>query len=299
MYFGPPPQRIATEPFASLPDKFRKNVGGAGRGWARGNFLEGPSFDRAGNLLCVDIFCGRIYRVSPKAEWDIVAEYDGLPNGLKIHKDGRIFVADRKRGIVIIDPQTGVAQFPLPGPKAGVPFRGPNDLIFSKTGELYFTDQGSTGLQDPTGCVYRWDTKSDALECVIGNVPSPNGLVFNVSETILFLAVTRTNAVWRIELTDPERRTGLFTQIYSTGPDGLALDQKGTVLIAHPGAATVWGVSKTGVPLYQIECGAGPMPTNIAYDPGDPTMLYIIESSASAIVRAHLPVAGNAMYSHA
>ena len=35
-------------------------------------------------------------------------------------------------------------------------FKGVNDLIFAKNGDLYFTDQGSTGLHDPTGCVYRY-----------------------------------------------------------------------------------------------------------------------------------------------
>ena len=29
----------------------------------RHNFLEGPSFDRDGNLYVVDIFAGRVYRI--------------------------------------------------------------------------------------------------------------------------------------------------------------------------------------------------------------------------------------------
>ncbi len=35
-----------------------------------------------------------------------MSEYDGWPNGLKIHKDGRIFITDYKRGIVLLDPAT-------------------------------------------------------------------------------------------------------------------------------------------------------------------------------------------------
>ena len=46
-------------------------------------------------------------RVSPDAEWDVVAEYDGWPNGLAIHKDGRIFIADHKRGIMALDAASG------------------------------------------------------------------------------------------------------------------------------------------------------------------------------------------------
>jgi len=37
-----------------------------------------------------------------------VVQYDGEPNGLKIHRDGRIFVADFKNGIMVLDPVSGV-----------------------------------------------------------------------------------------------------------------------------------------------------------------------------------------------
>ena len=50
-----------------------------------------------------DIPFGRIFRISPKGGWDLVVEYDGEPNGLKIHRDGRIFVADHKRGLMLLD----------------------------------------------------------------------------------------------------------------------------------------------------------------------------------------------------
>ena len=34
-------------------------------------------------------------------------------------------------------------------------FKGPNDLVFARNGDLYFTDQGQTGPHDPMGRVYR------------------------------------------------------------------------------------------------------------------------------------------------
>ncbi|MDH2435414.1 hypothetical protein QCD60_23095 [Pokkaliibacter sp. MBI-7] len=70
------------------------------------SFLEGPSFDRQGYLYVTDIPYGRIFRISPQRDWQLIAEYDGWPNGLKIHKDGRIFIADYKNGILLLDPDT-------------------------------------------------------------------------------------------------------------------------------------------------------------------------------------------------
>jgi gluconolactonase len=246
MYVGAAPTELATEVFTVLPDQLGKRVDGVRR-----NFLEGPSFDRDGNLLCVDTSAGRVYRISPKGEWEVLAEYDGIPNGLKLHRDGRAFIADRKRGVMVIDPERATIDCLLPGPKTGESFLGLNDLIFAANGDLYFTDQGRTGLQSPTGRVWRY-TEAGSLECLIDNAPSPNGLVLNVRETALFVAVTRANAVWRIELDDPQYRTGLFVQLFSAGPDGLALDQNGNVVVAHPTVGAVWVFSRLGEPLYYL-----------------------------------------------
>ena len=62
MYAAPP--EIRTEVFARLPEHLRVTCDPAVRfGHAQDSFLEGPSFDRDGNLWCVDIPYGRIFRV--------------------------------------------------------------------------------------------------------------------------------------------------------------------------------------------------------------------------------------------
>jgi gluconolactonase len=295
MYFGPPPTVIETEVFATLPAKFKP---GASEPRSRANFLEGPSFDRQGKLYCVDIRMGRVYRISPSAQWDIVAEYDGEPNGLKIDRDGRIFIADRRKGILQLDAQAGKVETVLAGNSKGR-FKGVNDLIFAKNGDLYFTDQGTTGLHDPTGCVYRYTTRGQ-LDCLLDNVPSPNGLVFNRKENELFVAVTRASAVWRVPMDQAGAATkvGLFVQLFSPGPDGLALDEEGNVVVTHPGLGLVWVFSKRGEPLYQVKSCAGEMTTNIAYGGEDRKTLYIVDSKEANILIAQMPVAGKAMYSH-
>ena len=62
-----PPRRIKSEVFARLPDRLRitnrRSAWAFGRSGELHSFLEGPSFDRAGNLHLVDIPYGRILRV--------------------------------------------------------------------------------------------------------------------------------------------------------------------------------------------------------------------------------------------
>jgi gluconolactonase len=300
-----PPQQIETEVFARVPDQFRR---GRRTPWADANrggevldtFLEGPSFDRAGNLYVVDIPFGRIFRISPAGEFTLVTEYDGQPNGLKIHRDGRIFIADYKNGIMLLDPGSGKVTPVLEG-RWSESFKGVNDLFFGSNGDLYFTDQGQTGLHDPTGRVYRW-TAGGKLELLVGTVPSPNGLVLNKKESILYVAVTRGNCVWRLPLQADggTSKVGVFVQLSGglAGPDGLAMDEDDNLFVAHAGFGRVWLFDRLGVPLYCFRSCAGLMTTNLAFGGPDRKTLYIVESEAGVVLRATSPVAGRAMFSH-
>ena len=300
------PQILTAKVFARIPERFHvfgrssKWVDVQERGRPTPTFLEGPSFDRQGNLWVVDIPWGRIFKISPEAEVELAAEYDGEPNGLKFHKDGRAFIADHRRGIMVLDPKTGAVEPHLERPRLQ-PFRGTNDLFFAANGDLYFTDQGQTGLQDPSGRLYRLRTDGQ-LDCVLDRIPSPNGLVLNQAETILYLAVTRDNAIWRL----PIMRDGTTTKVGAfirmsggLGPDGVAIDSEGGLAVCHPGFGAVWVFSPIGEPLFRINSPEGRMITNCAYGGPDWKRLFMTESQTGTVLYADLPVGGQPLYSHA
>lgn len=280
----------ATTVFTSIPLELARRTDGG-----RAGFLEGPSFDRAGNLFCVDVQAGRIYKISPEKRWDVVVEYDGVPNGLKFHRDGRAFVADRKNGLMVLDPFVGTIETILSGPRSGERFKGLNDLHFASNGDLYFTDQGRSGLQDPSGHVYRL-TAEGRLDTIVANAPSPNGLVLSKRENALYLAVTRGNAIWRVDLDDPALRVGQFVQLPCAGPDGVALDADGNVVVAHPTLGAVWVFSRIGQPLHYIKTCAGDMTTNIAYGGADRRTLFVTESRTGSVLTVTLPTPGLGMF---
>jgi gluconolactonase len=56
----------------------------------------------------------------------------------------------------------------------------------------------------------------------------------------LYVAVTRAKAVWRIDLDDAAKRARLFAQLPCAGPDGVALDDGGNVVVADPTLGGVW-----------------------------------------------------------
>jgi gluconolactonase len=236
--FAAPPI-IETEVFARVPDELRQHRDPRHQsGVPRDCFIEGPSFDREGNLYITNIPYGQIFKISPRGEFTLVATYDGEPNGLKIHRDGRIFIADHKQGLMLLDPDTRKVEVFSDRPHRER-FKGLNDLHFARNGDLYFTDQGETGLHDPTGRLWRL-RHNGRLDLLLNNVPSPNGLILTPDESILYLAVTRGNAVWRVPL-NPDGsvgRVGIFIQLSGgTGPDGKSLyiteSETGTVLHAR------------------------------------------------------------------
>ncbi|WP_029009314.1 SMP-30/gluconolactonase/LRE family protein [Azospirillum halopraeferens] len=304
MNLYPPPEILKAEVFARLPDSLRRI--GRRSAWADANkrgeelhsFLEGPAFDAAGNLWLVDIPWGRILRLSPDGVFTVVAEYDGEPNGLAFHRDGRLFIADYKLGILVLDPATGRIE-PVLERNRGERFKGVNDLVFSAGGDLYFTDQGQTGLHDPTGRLYRLSADG-RLTCLFDTLPSPNGLVPNRAETAIYVAVTRANAIWRVPLAmdGTTSKVGLFIQISGglSGPDGLALDADGGLWVAHAGNGCVWGFDRLGAAKWRIVSEVGLFTTNIAFGGPDGRWLYITESESGTVLRCRLTVSGKSLF---
>jgi hypothetical protein len=176
------PQVLELETFTTMPDRFRRREPSA---WASANrggqptdsFLEGPVFDGDGNLYVSDIPFGRIFRIDAAGEWTLVAEYDGEPNGMKFADDHTLLVTDYRNGLVRVDIRTGRAT-PHLQRRNTESFKGVNDLVLDARGNIYFTDQGQSGLHDPSGRLYRLRPDGQ-LDLLLSNVPSPNGVALS------------------------------------------------------------------------------------------------------------------------
>ena len=294
---------IKAEVFTSMPGKFRKK----GRtGWSDPNrqnaevecFLEGPAFDREGNLYIVDTAFQRIFRITPAGAWDVVVQYDGWPNGMKFHQDGRLYIADYRRGIMVLDVKSGRIE-PLLETAYSEGFKGCNDLNFASNGDLYFTDQGQTGIVDPTGRVYRLEPNGD-LQRLAQNVPSPNGITVSTTDKHVYVAVTRSQQIWRLPLMHDGQvsKTGVAIQLSGgVGPDGIEMDSENGLVVCHINMG-IWRFDAHMLPTHLVysEDKKHDHMTNIAFGGPDRKTIYITEALSGDVLMAKMPVPGKQLF---
>jgi len=193
-------------------------------------FPEGPIAMPDGSVLLVEIARGTLSRVAG-GEVSVVAELGGGPNGAAIGPDNCCYVCNNG-GFNWIETPTGRL---LPGEEPdnysggriekvnldtgqlevlyshcnGQPLRGPNDIVFDRTGGFWFTDHGKTRARerDRTGVFYARADGSKIQE-VIFPLEGPNGIGLSPAEDELYVAETPTGRLWAYELEAPGRLKG-------------------------------------------------------------------------------------------
>jgi gluconolactonase len=120
--------------------------------------------------------------------------------------------------------------------------------------------------------------------------------VLNLHENVLFVAVTRANAVWRVPLAidGGVTKVGVAVQLSGglAGPDGLALDADGGLIVAHAGMGC-WRFDALLRPTHFIDPLVGRFVTNVAFKGN---RLFMTESESGSILTADLPAPGKTMY---
>ena len=145
-----------------------------------GLVLEGPAFDRDGNLLFCDVSARRVLRLTPDRRLSAVVTLEQLgPGGVAVHKDRRVFIAamDIPKGVgavVAVEPDGSGMQAIVP-PEAGYM---PNDLVFDARGGFYFTDFRGAST-DPKGGVYYFAPDFGTITPVLPRLAMANGVALS------------------------------------------------------------------------------------------------------------------------
>ena len=287
-------------------------------------FPEGPIAMPDGSVLVVEIERGTLSRVRD-GEISVVADLGGGPNGAAIGPDGDCFVCNNggfswvetSRGRLFPGEEPGdysggrIQKVNLETSEVqvlytecdGQPLRGPNDIVFDRSGGFWFTDHGKTRARarDRTGVFY---ARADGsfIEEVIFPLEAPNGIGLSPAEDEVYVAETPTGRLWAYELEAPgkprtERRDRPDGGQLIPGRQGyflfdsLAVDAEGNVCIATiiDGGITILkpgGGEPEHVPLPDR------VTTNICFGGSDLRTAYITLSSTGRLVSMPWPTPG-------
>jgi gluconolactonase len=286
-------------------------------------FPEGPIALPDGSVILVEIAGGRLSRVYPDGRTEVVAETGGGPNGAAYGPDGRIYVCNnggfdtvvrdgRVRiaetlssyvggSIQAVDVVSGEVET-LYTEVDGVPLKGPNDLVFDRSGGFWFSDHGKTWeRQVDRGGLYYARPDGSFVEEVVVPVEGPNGVGLSPDEEWLYAAETHTGRVRRWRIAEPGRldtRFGKATRgelvVGLPGEqllDSLAVDGEGHVCVATIRNGGITDIDPADGSTVHVPTG-DPLTTNICFGGDDLRTAFITCSLSGTLVKTTWPRPG-------
>ena len=279
-------------------------------------FPEGPVALADGSVLVVEIRNGHLSRVWPDGEVTLVADLGGGPNGAARGPDGAIYVCNNSGfpGATIGPPciqrvelDTGAVEV-LYATGDGLALGRPNDLVFDRAGNFYFTDLEA-------GTVHYASPDGSSIRLVWSGLNSPNGVGLSPDETILYSAQTVTRQVLRRRIVapgelepSPNYDTRSLIRGGAANPDVLLIGLPGaqeldSLAVDSTGAICVGTLMESGINTISADGAsaerhtlpaqlADPVVTNICFGGSDMQTAFITTSYTGRLVSCRWPVPG-------
>lgn len=234
--------------------------------------VEGPRVDGDGNLYFSDVHGGGVRRRTPDGTIEVVVPKRRGVGGIALHADGGIVVSGRD----ICHVRDGESRTVFAPDAPGL-----NDLFVDAAGRVICgtmrSDPFSTEGPRTAGEAWLVDLDGSARQ-LYDDVALTNGIGFSPDGTVLYHADT-TRGVWAHDYDDgtvSNRRLFLDAAGLGLSPDGLAVDEAGTVWVADvSGTGAVRGFSPDCSELGRVEVPAS-MVTSVCFGGPDRRDLYVV-----------------------
>jgi lactonase len=240
--------------------------------------LEGPAFDREGNLFVTSPPTGTVFRITPQKQMSVIFDDKKVGvNGSAFHRDGRLFIVCLTGEILVIAPRGYMATFLRPE------YQGRsltmNDLVFDPKGNIYVTDFTGT-VMNPTGGVFRVSSDAKTVQPVVLHLASPNGISLSPKNDLLWVGESARNSVIRIALMEDGitcRPVVGVLPVYQSvgcyGPDSNKIDAAGNLYQCITGQGRIIVSNALGIPVANVvipgrDDGKTLATTNLAFKPG-------------------------------
>jgi len=221
-------------------------------------WTEGPAWDpKADRWIFSDLMGETEYGITPTGTLTTLRAPAGYPNGHALLPSGNFVVAQHDRTLGTVNGDGSGYQV-IASTFQGKKLNSPNDVVVSKTGDIFFTDP-TFGLEGygPVKAkpdlsfkgVYR--VRDGKLELVNDQLAIPNGVGLSPDDKTLYVSDTSDNAIYTIDVASfsgkPVAASKLFTfsqikggHISANASDGLRVDSKGNIWATGPGGIAVF-----------------------------------------------------------
>jgi gluconolactonase len=258
------------------------------------NGLDHPeclAFDRDGNIWAGGE-AGQIYHVNRSGKVQQLADLGGFVGGVTLSLQDELFACCPSRGIVRVKKDGKWEIFAADA--NGERIICPNFGLFNSHGDYYVTDSGQWMKQN--GWLLRFDRHGKG-ERIAGPFGYANGLALSHDEKSLFMVESDFDRVWRFELDNAGKVTEqkIFCQGVGRMPDGAVLDEAGNLYASCYASDEIWKIMPEGKKeLFAWDRWAILLsrPTNMAFDPLKPEMMYVANLGRTTITRARVGVRG-------
>lgn len=250
-------------------------------------FTEGPQWREAeGDLVFSDIPANTVYRTVAGGAPVVLRMPSGNSNGLAVDGAGKLLAAEHGSRGITRDGVTIASMF------EGKRLNSPNDVIAAADGTIYFTDPpyGINNRPDELDFMGVFRLAPDGTLTAEHRGPltaRPNGIGLSPDGKLLYVADTAVGKIYKFPV-ETGGALGARADFVTTsaGPDGLAIDTGGNVLVAT--SVGIEAFSPTGQRWGAI---VTPMqPSNCAFGGADHKTLYI--TARNALYRVDLAHAG-------
>ena len=271
--------------------------------------LEGPAFDRDGNLYFVS-YNGRVYKVNPETkEVKIIYDDNGASMFVScdIHKDGRLFLCDLGNGKIVAMNSDGSGRTDI---LSGL--FGPDDIFFNKDGSFYcslYTGQYKNSKGDAaSGKIIKVSSDFKTVTTVFENYYGANGCTVSADGKYLYSTEFFSNTLIRTSFAED----GSIIDYYSSepiykfsgpiGPDSTCCDSKGNILQPIYGQGRIIIFDKNGIPFKNVlikDRDKYLNTSNVAIMPGtNQAYMTCSGTGGQAIYTFEAPENGMTFYSH-
>ncbi|MFD3927660.1 SMP-30/gluconolactonase/LRE family protein [Streptomyces sp. NPDC058614] len=199
---------------------------------------EGPVFDpRTGRLVWVDIYGCKVYEDDLSSGRQTVTEVGMMVGAVAPRAEHEGFVAAVSDGFgFIVDGELKVVDPVLPEPNLRM-----NDGKVDSRGRFWAGSNDMKFAPDQ-GRLHRWDGESPSV-VEVGGLVLPNGLGWNADDTVMYLADSYANLLYRADFYSEPGTLGPLDVLAETEgpgvPDGLAVDVEGCFWVAMFGGREV------------------------------------------------------------